>query len=377
MKNEPVWIIDSTLRDGEQAPGVAFDANGKMALAKMLSAAGVDELEVGTPAMGPEEIAAIRGICALGLPCRLTAWCRARREDIDLAVQSGATGVHISFPVSKIQFQVTGRDEAWVARRLADLVAYAARRFDHVSVGALDATRADGGFLDRFVRLAGEAGAHRVRIADTVGIATPWRTAAMIGRLSRENRHLCIEFHGHNDLGMATANTLSAVEAGASAISVTVNGLGERAGNAPLEEVAVALAYATARSCGVRPEKLVALCRRVAKMSGRPIAGDKPITGGAAFLHESGIHCDGQMKNPLAFQPFPPDRIGRGKGRMVPGKHSGRSAIRHLLEERGRTLDFETAGNLLARIRKRAVEKGGNLSACELVRLYDELPEAV
>jgi len=318
-----IYIIDSTLRDGEQAPGVAFCRRDKLQLAEMLAEAGVDELEAGIPAMGPEECGIMRDIVKLGLPCRLTSWCRARYDDLAAAVSAGTYGVHISFPVSTPLLKTIGRDEAWVFETLEELVALACRDFQQVSVGALDATRADMTFLWRFAKIAASCGAARLRLADTVGIATPMQVMRMVRLLRAASQKMNIEFHGHNDLGMAAANAVSAVQAGAQALSVTVNGLGERAGNAPLEEIALALPLAAGKSCRIRPEKLQALCSYVARLSGRTIPPDKPVTGSLIFTHESGIHQHGLRQNDLAYQPYRPQTVGR-RMTLVVGKHSGR-----------------------------------------------------
>jgi homocitrate synthase NifV len=322
-----IYIIDSTLRDGEQAPGVAFSPRDKLQLAEMLAEAGADELEAGTPAMGTEECRVIQNIVKLGLPCKLSSWCRARRDDLEAACSTTANGVHISFPVSAPLLKTIGKDEGWVFKTLEDLISFARKEFSQVSVGALDATRTDLKFLWRFAESAAACGATRLRIADTVGIASPMRVMRLVRVLRAVSQNLDIEFHGHNDLGMAAANAISAAQAGAQALSVTVNGLGERAGNAPLEEVALGLPLAAGKSCRIRPEKLQALCSHVAKLCGRSIPADKPVTGSLIFTHESGIHSHGLLQNDLSYQPYRPQLVGR-QTRLVRGKHSGRRAYR-------------------------------------------------
>jgi len=324
-----IYIIDSTLRDGEQAPGVAFCRRDKLQLAEMLAEAGVDELEAGIPAMGPEECKVMRDITQLGLPCKLSSWCRARYDDLSAAAATGIYGVHISFPVSAPLLKTIGRDEVWVFDTLEKLIPFACKEFHQVSVGALDATRADMKFLWRFAEAAASCGAMRLRIADTVGIASPVQVMRLVRILRAAAKNMVIEFHGHNDLGMAAANTISAAQAGAQALSVTINGLGERAGNAPLEEIALALPLAAGRSCRLRPEKLQELCSFVARISGRSIPPDKPVTGSLIFTHESGIHCHGLLQNDLAYQPYRPQMVGL-QSKLVLGKHSGRH-VRHRL----------------------------------------------
>jgi homocitrate synthase NifV len=367
---EPVFIIDSTLRDGEQAPGVAFRREQKIRIARMLADVGVDEIEVGIPAMGEEERETIREIRRLGLPPRLTCWCRATAGDIQLAGKCGTGGVHISLPVSPIHLHALGKSAGRVLDLMREMLDRARNYFDRVSVGAQDALRADPDYLEAFVAHAADCGADRVRIADTVGIASPGAIHRLFQRLVPAAGKMALEFHGHDDLGMATANAITAVEAGASALSVTVNGLGERAGNAPLEEVAAALAFAAAGVTNLRTSSLPPLCDYVAQASGRPIPPDKPITGSAAFQHESGIHCAGMLKDPLAYQPFPSEAVGRRDAGFVIGKHSGTHIIQHRLRERGIEVDRNQARRLLEKVRDAATAKGTALSSAELVEIY-------
>ncbi len=373
---QQIHIIDSTLRDGEQAPGVAFNRQEKLAIADMLAAVGVDEIEVGTPAMGPSERQVIREIRTLGLPCRLTCWCRALDRDLELAERCGTGSAHISFPVSEIHMKALKTTPAAVLARMAALVHRARTLFDHVSVGAQDATRAEPGFLKSFAARAAAAGAGRIRIADTVGIATPGAVHRMIQALDAGTVGIAVEFHAHNDLGMANANAVSAAEAGAAALSVTVNGMGERAGNAALEAVGTALAFATGHPCTISLPDLLPLCRYVADAAGRPIAVDQPVVGRAAFQHESGIHCDGLIKDPRTYQPFPARAFGRKEMDLVLGKHSGRRAVQHLLSRLGHAGGRMDAERLLPEIRRRAEMKGGPISGKDLAELCRHMSAA-
>ena len=304
--------------------------------------------------MGDEEIAAIRAIVGLGLPCRLTAWCRASRGDIDLAAACGVDAVHISLPVSAIHLRAMKKSRAWVVRQIGDLAAYARRRFRFVSLGAQDASRSAPGFLARCARTARQAGADRLRLADTVGVWNPFQTHAAILTLRAAAPDLALGFHGHNDLGMATANTLAAVMAGAASVDVTVNGLGERAGNAPLEEVVMALRLTLERCCGIDARRFGDLSALVARASGRPLPIAKPITGAGVFRHESGIHVRGLLADRRTYEPFAAESVGRRGTEIVLGKHSGTAAIRHVLMEEGIHVSAAEAADLLAGVRAAA-----------------------
>jgi homocitrate synthase NifV len=366
------WIIDTTLRDGEQAPGVVFSPSEKKRIARLLAEAGVDEVEVGYPAMGPAERKAITEIAAMELPVRLTGWARAKRSDIDHACFCGTGAIHISFPVSELYLNLMDRNYSWVRKQLEELVPHAKKHVGFVSVGGQDATRAAPEMLEQFIRDAADCGADRIRIADTVGVATPMSVMRLIRRLQKAS---CapLEFHAHNDLGMATANAFTALEAGCKAVSVSVTGLGERAGNAALEELALALAMSESFASPVETHLLSALCEAVSCASGRTIQEQKPVVGRSAFQHESGIHCAALLKDPLSYQPFLPDRIGRKGFELLIGKHSGTAAIRHYFRKTGRLLDREQAEKLLELVKHAANRHKRALKPEELEAMYAQL----
>ncbi len=350
VKSDRVFINDTTLRDGEQAPGVAFTLSEKVALARALAEAGVDEIEAGTPAMGRDEIDAIAAVVDEALPTTIMAWCRLNQADVDAALRAGVGRVNISAPMSRLQMQVKlkcGPEET--AARVFRLVSYAREKGLEVALGGEDSSRADVRDIGLIARAAEEAGAFRLRFADTLGLLEPFSTYETI-KLLRDETDLAIEFHGHDDLGLAAANTLAAIRAGARAASVTVLGLGERAGNAPLEEVAVALLRATHFTTKIDPARLTSLAEKVAVASGDVIPRAKAIVGTDIFTHESGIHVAGLLTDVRAYQGIDPALLGR-RHKVVIGKHSGFAALRAICAPAGIHLDATAAAAVLKRVR--------------------------
>ncbi len=365
-------LIDSTLRDGEQAPGVAFSKAEKLRVARLLDAVGVDEIEAGTPAMGVDEVETIRAIVRTKPKCRISVWSRALEQDIEMAARTGAEGIHMAFPLSDVQLKVIGKDWAWVRDALPALVEHAYRYFPYVSVGAQDASRTDRSRLFSYFELIQNAGVKRVRIADTVGLFTPLSLYSLILDVKTTFPLLAVDFHGHNDLGMATANAITAWQAGAENLSVTVNGLGERAGNSSLEEVITSLVTLFGQT-KFHPEKLNSLCRFVAECSGRPIPAGKAVTGSMAFAHESGIHAQGTLHDVQAFQPFDGKLVGRESAHNVFGKHSGKTAVLHFFSQRNLSLDNSDLESVVNKIHQLSIRLKRNLSVSELLTVYHEI----
>lgn len=324
-------IIDTSLRDGEQAPGVAFAAHEKMRVAELLDQLNIDEVELGTPAMGKAEISAMRSIANQGFNYDTSCWCRALKKDIDMAIQCNTTSINISFPISEIQLKAIGKDRAWVEAELPKIVAYAANHFSKITIGAQDASRADSEFLETYIDMAQDAGATRVRIADTVGIMTPLSTQAMFQKLHKRFRDFDLEFHPHNDLGMATANAYTALHAGARSVSGTINGLGERAGNCAIEELITALTLEG--STKYNTQMIAKACAFVEQISKRKLHCSKPIVGRKVFTHESGIHVRSILKDKMSYQPFDESLVGITNHEIVIGKHSGQAAKEYIKTE--------------------------------------------
>jgi homocitrate synthase NifV len=329
-------------------------------------------LEVGIAAMGAAEIDTIRAITHAGLRARTMVWSRMLQFDLRTAAECGADVVHLSVPVSDQQLHnKLRRDRAWALATVQRCVSDARDAGLVPSVGLEDASRADDDFLAQVAETAQMAGAIRLRFADTLGLLDPFSTHARI-RALRAATDLDIEMHAHNDLGLATANTLAALRAGATHASTTVNGLGERAGNAALEEVVMGLRHLYGIECGVDTRALVGLSQRVATASGRPVPAGKCIVGEAVFSHESGIHVDGLLKDPRNYQPFDPAELGRSHS-LVLGKHSGSAALRRELQRLQVQVCDEVLDALLARVREHATQTKRQLDGADLRHLISEV----
>ncbi|MCK4994547.1 MAG: pyruvate carboxyltransferase [Candidatus Omnitrophica bacterium] len=368
MRN--MWIIDTTLRDGEQSAGVVFSLEEKKNIAWLLSEAGINEIEIGTPAMGEEERSDIKAIAAMRLNAELICWCRALSRDIDFCYECGVKRVHISFPVSDILMPLFKIEKSELFGRAEDLIKYASRKFSFVSVGAQDASRANKNFLSRFCEIAVDSGAERVCIADTVGVMNPAQAFNLISELRGKDRDIDLVFHAHNDLGMATANTISALAAGANGVSVTVNGLGERAGNAALEEVVMAAKHTLGIKTLVNTKLFTKLSRLVARVSGEKIRRSKPIVGSGVFCHESGIHTKALLLDRKSYELISPESVGRKEGNFVIGKHSGRASVKYFFDKKNLKISDAYLIKMLQMIKASALKLKRGLSCSEVMNLY-------
>lgn len=372
LKKYDVIACDTTLRDGEQTAGIVFSNVEKYRIAQLMDDAGVPQIEAGIPTMGADEKKAVRHIAHMGLKASVLGWNRADIRDIDTSIDCDVDSVAISMSSSDIHIaNKLKKSREWVLDKISESVQHAKDHGLYVSCNGEDASRADMDFLIKFAQTAKDAGADRFRYCDTIGRETPANCYDRVKKII-DTVGIEVEMHTHNDFGMATANCMAGIAAGAKFASTTVMGIGERAGNAPLEEVVMACKHLYGKSTGIEPLKLRPLAEFVSVAAGRPIHPAKPFLGSNCFAHEAGIHADGIIKDAQNYEPYDPAEVGLTRS-IVIGKHSGRNTLVTKLGEKGITLGDEDAAVLLDWVRRYAVRLHRNISAEELVALYRDM----
>jgi homocitrate synthase NifV len=370
MNAQGIDLIDTTLRDGEQAPGLSFTMKEKRVIALNLIELGIDEIEAGIPAMGKETRDFISWLSREGSSCRVSSWARLLEKDIWDASKTGSHLIHISMPIS--DFHLSAQMGTWenAIQSLKGCLRLAESLFDKVSLGLQDSFRSSHQRLEEVCSIAEDHQLYRIRFSDTVGNSFPGTVHEYIAKY-REKFSGKIDFHGHNDLGLASANSLCALEAGADSVNVTINGIGERAGNTSLEEMVFILDQHPCFKSTISLNKIKPLSQLVSRYTKRPIAVDKPIVGDLVFTHESGVHCHGLLSNPLAYQPFIPEEKGLASTVLVVGTHSGKSNVLSVLEKAGIHEPVGDISLLMNSYRKKAAIKKSYLTGEEVLEIYN------
>jgi isopropylmalate/homocitrate/citramalate synthase len=370
-----ILIADCTLRDGEQQAGVVFDRAAKVAIARALDQLGIFEIEAGTVASSDEDRQAVAEICGLGLKAKISVLCRGVEADIDKAAELGVWGVRLSFPISKLERKHKLKDisdDDYLARTLV-LTQYAKERGLHVIFSPYDTTRADSLFLQRLVGVLNAAGTvDRLRIVDTTGCALPAAISYITTEIRAAAPSLDLEIHCHNDFGLACANTLAGVGAGADYISSTINGLGERCGNAATEELIMALEVLYGVRSGIDLRALKKVSELVESLSGIRLPVNKAVVGENAFRHEAGMVVAGVLKDPFTAEAYDPTIVGQQRQILI-GKKSGLVSIAHKVDELNLLLDEQHFPELLNLVKAYAVEKRRSISNDEFVNLAKQL----
>ncbi|QGR19903.1 isopropylmalate synthase [Stygiolobus azoricus] len=352
VNSKKVRIFDTTLRDGEQAPGIDLTMEQKVRIAKQLADLGVDVIEAGFPAASEGEFEATKKILdEVGDKVEVIGLSRAVKQDIDRTIDTGIASIHVFIATSDIHLKYKLKmTKEQVLERIYESVRYAKDHGLIVEYSPEDATRTDEEFLLKAVKTAIEAGADRVNIPDTVGVMHPFKFYDLISKVVKVADGKIISVHCHNDFGLATANSIAGVMAGARQVHVTVNGIGERAGNASLEEVVMALKKLLGYEVGVKTYKLYETSRLVSELTGVPVPYFKAIVGENAFGHESGIHVHGVIENPLTYEPISPEEVGNFR-RIALGKHSGIHGLKKLLSDQGIELTDDELREVLKEIK--------------------------
>jgi 2-isopropylmalate synthase len=369
MSSGSVRIFDTTLRDGEQTPGVSLTSDEKVRIAQQLDKLGVDAVEAGFPIASAGESESVAAVVRAGLSCEIVGLARASKNDIDAALGTGVSCVHVFIATSDLHLKhklKLSREE--VLKRITDSVSYAKQHAKTVEFSAEDATRTDIDFLRTAYRTAEEAGADRLNIPDTVGISSPHS----IARITKEivsSVNIPVSIHCHDDFGLAVANSLAAIEAGAVQSHVTMNGIGERAGNTSLEEFVMSVHRLYNRTTRINTELLTETSKLVASLTGVRVPPNKAVIGENAFGHESGIHTHGITEMPLTYEPYDPALVGR-KRWFQAGKHAGAHGIAQQLAEAGFFPDKNQLGEIVTRV-KDIGDKGKTVTDADLIAITE------
>ena len=365
--NEPyafeanVGFYDTTLRDGEQTVGVVFSPEDKLELARGLDDLGIERIEAGFPRVSADDRRAVELILAAGLDAEIWGFSRAVDADVKALVELGVGASVIESPISRLKLEALGVDREAMLERIVYAVSFAVEQGITVAFFGVDGTRADPDYFETVYKTAVEAGAQEVVVVDTIGIATPEAVGDLVGR-TREwvGPDIPVHFHGHNDFGLATGSALAAAREGARWIHGTVNGMGERAGNANLPEIALALRGLYGIETNLRLDRVRAFSGRLRELSGYALEPYKPLVGDNLFRRESGAVAS-QFHDPPAIEPYASEVVAAERG-IVLGKKSGIDSIRLKAEELGLDLDGEAERNLLARVKELGARKRGLVS---------------
>jgi len=372
MSNRKILgTFDTTLRDGEQTPGIAFSLDEKLKIAKKLDELGVDFIEAGSAKVSEGEKEAISNIVKEDLEAEIFSFCRTMKTDIDEALKCDVDGIHLVVPVSDLHIEKKlNSTRSEIKEMASELTRYAVDHGLKVEISGEDSTRADVDFISKIFEQSLEKGAERAGVCDTTGIATPEKMHDLISGLKKDiDAPLAV--HCHDDFGLATANTLSGVQAGAEEAHLTVNGIGERGGNASLEEVVVAASELYGLGTDIEFKKIYEISKLVEEFSRSLIPPSKAIVGENSFAHEAGIHVDGMLKDSSTYEPIAPEKIGRER-KFVVGKHSGRRAIENKLKEEGVEASQKEIEEIFSRI-KEVGDRGRSLDDSELKKIIDDV----
>ena len=367
-----IRVFDTTLRDGEQTPGVSLTPENKLRIAQRLDELGVDVIEAGFAAVSEGELEAVRLIASQGLKAEICSASRGTRGDIDAVAKTGADSIHLIIPVSDLHIEAKlKKTREQVLQITRDMVKHAKDCGLIVELSAEDATRADFDYLKKVFSTGIEAGADRVVACDTVGVLTPERSYKFYGDLRESLKVPVVSVHCHNDFGMAVANTIAALRGGANQFHATINGLGERAGNASLEEIVVSLMALYKLKLDIKTQQLYSISQFVSRLTGVYVQPNKAIVGENAFTHESGIHTAGMLADPGTYEPIAPELVG-GTRRLAPGKHSGSAGIKAALSGMGLAPSEEQVKEIFQRV-KSVGDKGKTVTDADLLAIAESV----